>query len=70
MNWTDFFSMGGRGFYIWGSFGAFLLLLVIEIIVVRLRIHRAQMTVRDDVIARSLTEPRASNAPNTSGATS
>ena len=47
MNWAEFFSMDGRGFYVWGSFGAFLLCIVIEIVLVRLRIHRAQKAVRD-----------------------
>ena len=62
MNWADFFSMNGRGFYIWGSFGAFLLLMVVEIVLVQLRIHRAQQTVRDDVIARSLAKPSSLGA--------
>jgi heme exporter protein CcmD len=47
MNWGEFFSMDGKGFYVWASFGAFLLCVVIEIIMVRLRIHRAQQDVRD-----------------------
>ena len=47
MNWAEFFAMDGRGFYVWGSFGAFLILIVIEIIAVRLRIHRAQAEIRD-----------------------
>jgi heme exporter protein CcmD len=42
MNWAEFFSMDGRGFYVWGSFGAFLVALVFEIVLVRLRINRAQ----------------------------
>ena len=46
MNWAEFFSMDGRGFYVWGSFGAFLLMIAIEIVMVRLRIHRAQHAVR------------------------
>lgn len=54
MTWAEFFSMDGRGFYVWGSFGAFLLLIVIEIIVVRLRIHRAQTEIRDVVLAKTI----------------
>ncbi len=54
MNWATFFDMGGRGFYVWGSFGAFMLLITIEIILVRLRIHRAQQDIRDDVIAKQI----------------
>ena len=47
MNWAEFFSMDGKGFYVWGSFGAFLLCIVVEIIVVRLRIGSAQEGVRE-----------------------
>jgi heme exporter protein D len=54
MNWATFFDMGGRGFYVWGSFGAFMLLITIEIILVRLRIHRAQQDIRDAVIAKQI----------------
>jgi heme exporter protein CcmD len=38
--------MDGRGFYVWGSFGAFLFCIVVEIVMVRLRIHKAQDDVR------------------------
>ena len=54
MNWAEFFSMGGRGFYVWGSFGAFLIFIVIEIIAVRLRIHRAQSEIRDAQLTNQL----------------
>lgn len=43
MNWGDFFSMGGRGFYVWGSFGAFFLCVVIEIALTRMRLARAKV---------------------------
>ncbi|MEP7156269.1 MAG: heme exporter protein CcmD [Betaproteobacteria bacterium] len=33
--------MGGRGFYVWGSFGAFALGIVAEILLLRLRARRA-----------------------------
>ncbi len=46
MSWAEFFSMDGRGFYVWGSFGAFLFCIVVEIVMVRLRIHKAQDDVR------------------------
>ncbi len=54
MNWAEFFSMDGRGLYIWGSFGAFLLCIVIEIVMVRLRIGRAQQEVRTTRLADSV----------------
>ncbi|MEO8102038.1 MAG: heme exporter protein CcmD [Betaproteobacteria bacterium] len=43
MNWAEFFSMGGRGFYVWGSYGAFALAIVTEIILLRARIRRTAM---------------------------
>lgn len=43
MNWAEFFSMGGRGFYVWGSYGAFALAIAIEIILLRARSRRAAM---------------------------
>lgn len=41
MNWAEFFAMGGRGFYVWGSFGAFFLAIALEIWLVRQRALRA-----------------------------
>ena len=41
MNWADFFYMGGRGFYLWGSFGVFALAIATEIVMLRLRVKRA-----------------------------
>ena len=56
MNWADFFSMGGRGFFVWGSFGAFLVAVIIEIVLVRLRIHRAQAEIRDLRLVQKISE--------------
>jgi len=43
MNWAEFFSMGGRGFYVWGSYGAFALAIAVEIVMLRARVKRAAM---------------------------
>ena len=43
MSLAEFFSMGGRGFYVWGSFGAFALMVAIEIFLLRNRARRADM---------------------------
>ena len=43
MSLAEFFSMGGRGFYVWGSFGAFALMVAIEIFLLRQRVRRADM---------------------------
>ncbi len=37
MNWSEFFSMGGRGFYVWGSYVVTFVFLLIEIILLRQR---------------------------------
>ena len=34
--------MGGRGFYVWGSFGVFALAIVIEIAMLKMRASRAE----------------------------
>ncbi len=37
MSIAEFFSMGGRGFYVWSSFGAVAVAMVIEMILVKKR---------------------------------
>ena len=37
MNLSDFFAMGGYGFYVWGSYLVAALMLVIEAVAVRAR---------------------------------
>ncbi len=44
MNWNsaaDFFAMGGYGLYVWGSYGAALLLMTIEPLLTRRRLQHA-----------------------------
>jgi heme exporter protein D len=43
MNWAEFFAMKGYALYVWGSYGAALLVLVVEIILVR---HRRTITLK------------------------
>ena len=42
MNWGEFFSMGERAFYVWGSFGAFALAIVVEIVLLRVRMKKVK----------------------------
>ena len=51
MNWAEFFSMDGRGFYIWGSFGAFFIAIVLEVVFVRLRGKHAQAAIEEELLA-------------------
>jgi heme exporter protein D len=56
MNWgspAEFFAMGGYGFYVWGSFGACLLMMVVEPLLAKKR--------RADIL-RSLRRERLADA--------
>lgn len=55
MSWAEFFSMDGKGLFVWGSFGAFLFCIAVEIILVRLRIGRAQARIRHSIAADAAT---------------
>jgi heme exporter protein D len=41
MNWAKLFSMGGYGFYVWGSYLAALLLIGGEVLILLLRRKKA-----------------------------
>jgi len=44
MNWGEFFYMKGYAFYVWGSYGAALLIFLIEVMLVR---HRRKITLQN-----------------------
>jgi heme exporter protein D len=39
---SDFFAMGGYGFYVWGSYGVTFVLLLMEVILLRKRARETQ----------------------------
>lgn len=43
---TEFFAMGGYGFYVWGSYGVTALAIVLEVIGVRARLRAAKRQVK------------------------
>jgi len=43
MSWLEFFAMKGYAWYVWGSYGVALLLLVVEVVLAR---HRRKITLR------------------------
>jgi heme exporter protein D len=43
MNWSEFFAMNGYGFYVWGSYGLTLIVLLVEILTVR---HKRKITLQ------------------------
>jgi len=63
MHWQDaheFFSMGGRGGFVWGAYGAMALLMAIEAVLARRR-HRAARR----AIAERLADEAAARAAAT-----
>ena len=42
MSASDFFAMGGYGFFVWGSYAVAALLIFAEVVAVRLRYKAAQ----------------------------
>ena len=40
-SWSEFWSMGGYGYYVWMSFGAALAAVAVEVILLRLRREQA-----------------------------
>lgn len=62
MQWNsvgEFLAMGGHGFYVWGSFGACLVLMLVEPILIR---HR-QRSIRDTLRRERLADELEQNAP-------
>jgi heme exporter protein D len=46
-SWSAFWSMGGRGFFVWGSYGALLIAVIAELIALRSARTRAIQTLRE-----------------------
>jgi heme exporter protein D len=43
MSWLEFFAMKGYAWYVWGSYGVSLMVLVVEVVLVR---HRKKITLQ------------------------
>ena len=59
MNWESpaaFFAMGGYGLYVWGSFGACALLMIVEPILAKKRRTSILQSLRRERIADGLAE--------------
>ncbi len=58
---SEFFAMGGYAFYVWGSYGALALVLVIEVLAVRSRrlraLEEARLTAPDSLAAATQGTP-------------
>lgn len=54
MNWgsaSEFFAMGGYGFYVWGSFGVTAAALLIEALLARQRLAETRRLLRRELAA-------------------
>ena len=59
MNWgsaAEFFAMGGHALYVWGSFGACALLMIVEPILARVRRSNALTELKREIAARKENE--------------
>jgi heme exporter protein D len=52
-SWSDFFDMGGKGFYVWGSYLVSFAVFAIEIALVSVRRRRAEQAIREELEARN-----------------
>lgn len=60
---SDFFAMGGYAFYVWGAYGVTALVLLIEVLSLRSRRHRALEEARLgslDTVQSTSQDPEAS----------
>jgi heme exporter protein D len=58
-SWQEFWSMGGRGAFVWGSYGVVALAVLIEILGVRARLARARRTAAGAARGRNAGSARA-----------
>ncbi len=47
-SWPEFWAMGGHAFFVWMSYGALLVAIVVEIIQLRVRRNRALAAIEEE----------------------
>ncbi len=47
-SWSDFWAMGGHAFFVWMSYGALLVAVVVELLLLRVRRHRALEAIEEE----------------------
>jgi heme exporter protein D len=47
-SWSDFWAMGGHAFFVWMSYGALLVAVVVELVSLRLRRRRALAAIEEE----------------------
>ena len=64
MHWqdaNDFFSMGGRGEFVWGAYGVMLLLMVVEPLLARWRHKSARRAIAERLADEAAAKADAAN---------
>ena len=47
-SWSDFWAMGGHAFFVWMSYGALLVAIVVEILLLRVRRKKALAAIEEE----------------------
>ena len=47
-SWSDFWAMGGHAYFVWMSYGALLVAIVVEIVSLRVRRKRALAAIEEE----------------------
>ena len=47
-SWSEFWAMGGHAFFVWMSFGALLVAIVVEVVLLRARRNRALAAIEEE----------------------
>ena len=47
-SWSEFWAMGGHAFFVWMSYGALLVAIVVEMVSLRLRRKRALAAIEEE----------------------
>jgi heme exporter protein D len=47
-SWSAFWSMGGRGFFVWGSYGALMIAVIAELFALRNARKRALLALKEN----------------------
>jgi len=55
---TEFLAMGGYAWYVWMSYGAVALVVIVETLAVRSRLRRARAAARDASVTAARPAPR------------
>ena len=47
-SWSEFWAMGGHAFFVWMSYGALLVAIVVEVVLLKVRRNRALAAIEEE----------------------